>query len=154
MKKKSLIALALLSMLLIGLTVLRRNLVRKELYEVSVAGHALSVEIADEPHELMRGLMSRKELDQNQGMLFVFENLGRHPFWMKNTLISLDMLWLNENFEIIHIENSVPPCRESPCLSYAAETNKAKYVLEVNGGWTLEKGVKVGDVVEFSSREI
>jgi hypothetical protein len=115
---------------------------------VEINGHVIRAEIADSPKEQALGLMFRKSLPENSGMLFLFEQDAKHSFWMKNTKIPLDIIWINSRKEIVHIEHSVPPCPESPCLSYRPLAN-ARYVLETNGGWTIKNGVKTGDTVNF-----
>jgi uncharacterized membrane protein (UPF0127 family) len=83
----------------------------------------VNAEVADTPTSRERGLMFRPDLAPSQGMLFVFEEPGYHPFWMKNCLISLDIIWLDEEGRVLSIAESVPPCRlpdcEPPCGSNA-----------------------------------
>ena len=74
-----------------------------------------------------------KEMPENEGMLFIFEKSGIYPFWMKNTLIPLDIIWLDENQNIVFIKKNALPCKEDPCPSI--NPNKtARYVLEINSG--------------------
>ena len=108
----------------------------------------VNVEVVQKPEELSRGLQFRKSLDKNSGMLFIFPQAGVYQFWMKDTLIPLDMLWLNEEREIMHIARQVPPCVEDPCPTYGPEES-SRYVLEVNAGYTDELGLKVGGQAEF-----
>ena len=103
----------------------------------------INVEIADDNQERMRGLMFREHLNENNGMLFVFENEERQIFWMKNTLIPLDMIFININFKIVDIKHAVP-CEENPCPLYES-SKPAKYVLEVNGNFTTRDNIKIGD---------
>lgn len=103
----------------------------------------INVEIADSERERTNGLMFRENLCGNCGMLFIFDDSDFRSFWMKNTLISLDMIFINENFVIVDIKN-VDPCTTEVCGTYS---NKAKYVLEVNEGYTRENNIKVGDTI-------
>ena len=105
----------------------------------------ISAEIADTPEERDRGLMFRTELAEDRGMLFIFETEGLYSFWMKNTLIPLDMIWIGQNFSIVHIEHAVP-CTTEPCEFYTPNT-PAKYVVEVVSGFVDAHNVKVGDSV-------
>ena len=73
-------------------------------------GRSVRAELAVNDEERARGLMFRDQLMADQGMLFVFAEDEPHSFWMKNTLIPLDMLWLGSDRRIIHIEKNVPPC--------------------------------------------
>src|SRR3989344_4541488 len=74
----------------------------------------INVEIADDNEERMKGLMFRERLDENAGMLFVFEDEQYQAFWMKNTLIPLDIIFIGKNLEIVDIENAVP-CKTGDC---------------------------------------
>lgn len=108
----------------------------------------VTVEIADTPELRQRGLMFREHLGPNEGMVFVFDEPGFYPFWMKNTLIPLDMIWVDEQFRVVHVAASVPPCKADPCPSYPHE-GKAKYVVEVVSGFARRHHVKVGDRLVF-----
>jgi uncharacterized membrane protein (UPF0127 family) len=108
----------------------------------------VSVEIAGTPAQRERGLMFRERMGPQEGMIFLFEEAGSHPFWMKNTLIPLDMIWLDAGRKIVHIAHSVPPCKADPCPTYPHE-GQALYVVEVNAGFAKKHAVKVGDVLEF-----
>jgi len=74
--------------------------------------------------------MYRESLPEKKGMLFVFPTSDIHDFWMKNTIIPLDMIWIDNQFKVVHIANA-QPCTEDPCKIYAPRT-LAKYVLEIN----------------------
>ena len=92
--------------------------------------------------------MNREQLDKNKGMLFIFDESSKYSFWMKNTLIPLDIIWINENLEIVWIAENVNPCEEDPCPSYIPQ-EKAKYVLEINGGLSEKHGFKINDKVKL-----
>ena len=105
----------------------------------------LKVELAQAPGEKAKGLMYRAELPEDSGMLFVFDRDAPRAFWMKNTLIPLDMIFINSQMKVVEVKSKVPPCREDPCPSYPSEP--AMYVLEINGGLAERKGIVVGDTV-------
>jgi uncharacterized membrane protein (UPF0127 family) len=115
---------------------------------VCFAQKCVSVELAQTSEEHVRGLMFRDSLDEGNGMLFIFPVEGTYNFWMKNTLIPLDVIWINQNFEVVHIE-SATPCSDDPCQVYTSD-EKAKYVLEVNSGFADENGIKVGNNVTIN----
>ena len=94
-----------------------------------------------------KGLMFRERLDDGRGMLFAFEGDAERSFWMKNTLIDLDLLFIGSDFEIKKIHHAVP-CVEDPCQLYGSGT-PVKYVLEINGGLAGELNVTEGDSVEI-----
>ncbi len=102
------------------------------------------VEVPDDAEEHMRGLMFREHLPWNAGMLFAFNSEESRAFWMKNTLIPLDMIFVDDNSEIVDIIENVPPCEQDPCPVYPSE-EPAQYVLEVNAGFVQQNGVQVGD---------
>jgi uncharacterized membrane protein (UPF0127 family) len=96
-------------------------------------GRVFLAEVADTPAERARGLMYRERLEPKLGMVFVFEEPDLHSFWMKNTHISLDILWLDRWGRVVHIERGVPPCVEEPCPGYTP-LRAAAGVLEVAAG--------------------
>ncbi len=105
----------------------------------------INVEIADDNNEREKGLMLRESLDENSGMLFVFEKEEPQTFWMKNTLISLDIIFIDKNNKIIGIEKA-EPCKQDPCALYRS-SGPAKYILEVNAGFSAKNKISVGDKV-------
>lgn len=115
---------------------------------VNINDNMIIVEIADDNEERIQGLMFRDELDYNSGMLFVFNNEKIRSFWMKNTYIPLDMIFISSNKTIVDIHENTEPCKTVGCKSYISN-KPARYVLEVNSGYVSEKGFKVGDEVEF-----
>jgi uncharacterized protein len=107
----------------------------------------IKAEIADSGSEMAKGLMFRKYLGQNEGMLFVFPDSAVRTFWMKNTLIPLDMIFIAENKTIVKIHHAIP-CESEKCPMYGSGL-PAKYVLEVNANFTLAYGIKEGDKAEI-----
>jgi uncharacterized protein len=111
-------------------------------------GGSIVAELAVTNEERARGLMFRERIGSDQGMLFVFEEEGLYPFWMKNTLIPLDILWLGGDRRIVHIAADVPPCTAEPCATYGPEI-PASFVLELKAGEARARGLKPGDRLEF-----
>ena len=111
-------------------------------------GERVSAELAASEESWMKGLMFRKGLNEDQGMLFVFEEEGRHAFWMKNVNISIDIIWMDRQKRIVHIEHRVPPCREDPCPSYSPGY-PSLYVLELCAGAVEALNLQMFDRVEF-----
>jgi len=95
-----------------------------------------------------KGLMNVKNLPENQGMLFVFLDESRKSFWMKNTYIPLDLIFISRDKKIVEIKENFEPCQQKNCPSYTSQ-KKAKYVLEVNGGFCQKHQIKEGDEVRF-----
>lgn len=109
---------------------------------------AVSVEIASDPETRTQGLMFRDHLPESVGMIFLFPQAGDYPFWMKNTLIPLDMIWIDEGHRIVHIAHDVPPCKADPCPDYPPNA-KASAVLELAAGVAAKHHLKDGDVLQF-----
>ncbi len=124
--------------------------VRQTLRTVDVSlparGQAWVVEVADTPRAQVRGLMGRAEMRDEAGMLFVWGEGGRRSFWMKNTLIPLDIVFLDTDKRVVEVV-TMEPCVADPCASRGPKTANVQYVLEVNGGTFAGE---VGDVLEFS----
>lgn len=113
-------------------------------YPVCFGGNCYMSELAATPQERERGLMFRESLADGKGMFFVFDEDGKHDFWMKNTLIPLDIVWMGEGGEVSHIAENVQPCRSDPCPLFVPPT-VARYVLEINAGEARRIGLKAGD---------
>jgi len=103
-------------------------------------------EIADTPEKHARGLMFRNRIRNDYGMLFVFADDDIRSFWMKNTRITLDMIFLNREQQIVDMHLCVPPCRIDPCPSYTS-SSPARYVLEVAGGTAKKLNLQIGDKI-------
>ncbi len=112
-------------------------------------GRVVSAEIADTPEKMQRGYMFRERIGNKEGMIFVYPSAGFHSMWMKNTLVPLDMVWMDSGFRVVHIERSVPPCRKDPCPAYGS-LRRASYVLEVQGGSIAPDRLELGDRVSVA----
>ena len=104
------------------------------------------VEFAITDYQKERGLMYRYKMEPNQAMFFIFERQEIRSFWMKNTYISLDMVFIDENFQIVDIYENAFPLSEESILSKVP----AKYVLEIRGGLSKSLGIEIGNKVEVS----
>jgi hypothetical protein len=105
----------------------------------------VQVELAVTNLQLRQGLMYRKSLPEFRGMLFMFPFESHQTFWMKNTLIPLDMIFIGENMKVRGIvENAAPESEHVLGIE-----QPSRYVLEVNAGYSSKHGVKAGDAVEF-----
>lgn len=114
--------------------------------------HFFQVEIADEPGEHSRGLMFRDALSENSGMLFLYPYPRPASFWMKNTKIPLDMLFIDADGRIVKIAEETTPFSLDPVSSDAPVVG----ILEIAGGESERKGIEVGDLakwMEFPSKD-
>ncbi len=119
-------------------------------YLVTIGKTRVYAEAATTPAELETGLMNRTFLNENAGMLFVFQTEQKQSFWMKNMRISLDIVFITTDMHVLDIYQSVPPCTADPCVSYASNA-PIKYVLEVNAGFSEQHGIASGDTVFIST---
>lgn len=106
------------------------------------------VEIVSTSEDMARGLMFRDSMPEEHSMLFIFPETIPLAFWMKNTLIPLDMIFMDENMTVVHIANAVP-CKADPCEHYDSPL-PGKYVLEINSGLAAEKNIVVGTKMQLS----
>lgn len=115
------------------------------------SGHEFSLEVAATPEERARGYMFRERVGPREGMLFLFEDSGAHDFWMKNCRTSLDIVWLDEQWRVVDLAESLPPCPDDgPCPTFAP-TAPARYVLEFAGGTARAEGLARGQSVVILS---
>lgn len=103
------------------------------------------VEVAKTPEETSNGLMGRKHLGKDEGMLFIFEAEDYHGFWMKNTLVPLSIAFIDKDGRIVKITDMEPLS-----LQTHAPPRPVIYALEMNKGWFSSNGIKAGDIVRFS----
>lgn len=113
--------------------------------QVKIGYHSFQVEVADGPDTWAKGLMFRPFLPKHRGMLFVFPQEDIHVFWMKNTQISLDMIWIGQNDVVAYVHSKAIPFDETMINPKV----KARYVLEIRGGLASDYNIKVGDTVRF-----
>lgn len=112
-------------------------------FPLKIKGHGLRAELANSEESRRTGLMHRRSMAENQGMLFVYEQPGLHAMWMKNTLIPLSVAFLDRDGRIINIEDMEPQT-----LDAHGATAEASYSLEMNQGWFAKRGIRPGDRVE------
>ncbi len=108
-----------------------------------INGDQYSIEIAKTSSQRQQGLMFRENLSIRKGMLFIYPQPGNHRIWMKNTLIPLSVIWLDDNETVIEVK-ILPPCKFDPCPSYGV-SKPAKYIIELS---SEVMGVKSGDSIK------
>lgn len=106
----------------------------------------LDIEIAETDYETQTGLMYRKGMDENQGMLFIFPKATPHSFYMKNTEFPLDIIYIDENLSIASFHENAQPFSEESLPSRVP----VQYVLEINAGLVEKWGLQIGDAVTFT----
>ena len=109
---------------------------------LSAGMHAIQAEVAQSPDERSIGLMFRKSMGTDDGMLFVFEQSGQQCFWMKNTLLPLSVAFIADDGTIVNIEAMKPQTLDDHCSA-----KPVRFVLEMNDGWFARRGIKVGSKI-------
>lgn len=127
--------------LIFGMTLLVSTQVQAQMPRLELAAgfHRIDAEIAADQPNRMQGLMNRRSMAANQGMLFVFPRADRHCMWMRNTLLPLAVAFLDEQGQIINIEEMQPQTENNHCAAAPA-----RFALEMNRGWFASKGLKAG----------
>ena len=145
---QKILILILVLFLVLALMLFLNSFQKKKQGQVCFRDYCFQVEIAQTPTQRAKGLMFRKELERNQGMLFVFSSEKQHSFCMKNVSFPLDIIWLNENKEVVFLSQDNQPCNTLKCV-VIKPTENAKYVLEINGGLINDIGLEIGDQLIF-----
>ena len=114
--------------------------------------HTFQVEIADEDRERYQGLKYRTQISEQGGMFFVFPDKSTKSFWMKDTYVPLDIIFINEELEVVNIEHA-EPCEVKDCPTYESK-RPVKYVLEIKGGLAEELGIEKNDKITVSGIDI
>jgi uncharacterized membrane protein (UPF0127 family) len=113
------------------------------------SGKVLQTEVMVKDEDRAMGLMFRPSLPKDRGMLFIFERSDFHGIWMKNCRFPIDILWLDENRRVVHLEEAVPPCKADPCPTYAP-LRDAAYVVELNAKQARHEKAVVGSEIKFT----
>jgi uncharacterized membrane protein (UPF0127 family) len=118
---------------------------------VELHGHHFDVELAADDATRERGLMFRDEMPADHGMLFLFDTPHELQFWMKNCRMPLDILYFDEKYKLVSMQQRVPPCRSAgnDCPVYPSNA-PARYVLELNAGTADKLGVEIGDELKVT----
>jgi len=113
-------------------------------------GQVIKIETMIDNRDLMRGMMFRTSIASDHGMLFVHSKADKHPYWMYQTLIPLDMIWMDDQHHIIEVAENAQPCNTvaSQCRTYGG-TEPSRYVLELGGGMAKKYGLKLGDTIAW-----
>ena len=116
------------------------------------SGTVLQVEVMVKDEDRAMGLMFRPSLPKDRGMLFIFERSDFHSIWMKNCKFPIDIVWLDEDKKVVHVAESVPPCKADPCPVYNP-LRRAAYVVELNAGQARREKAVLGAAFAFTLPE-
>lgn len=117
--------------------------------QLKIGEAVLQIEIADSPAARAQGLSGRKNLSENAGMLFVFEQSGYYNFWMPDMKFSLDIIWIDEENTIIGFAENAPPLIDKKNVVLYQPPSPVKYALEVNAGFVAKHNIVVGQKIQF-----
>ena len=109
----------------------------------------LDVKVADTEDLRAVGLQFQEPLPSNEGMLFVYDKPKKQSLWMLRMIFSIDMLWMDTDGNVVHIEKNVPPCDKAPCDTYKNKSNDAKYILEVTAGFVEKNKITKDSKMEI-----
>jgi uncharacterized membrane protein (UPF0127 family) len=111
------------------------------------SGHEFALEVAADDLARQRGYMGREKIGPRDGMIFVFDDVGRHSFWMKECKVALDMVWLDDNLRVVWTAVNRTPCPPSGECPSIAPPFPARYVLEFAAGTVAAESLRAGDAV-------
>lgn len=120
-----------------------------EVSKIKINGVELMAELADTQEKRRLGLMYRDYLPERGGMLFILDREDQSSFWMMNMHIGLDIIWIDNDYKIIHITEHAKPCTDEISECTYKPDEPAKYVLEVNAGFSKKYNIREGDIVEI-----
>ncbi len=145
--KKIFILLIILFFILIGFFIIYKGYFSMKTKTVTINGTKINVEFAETLNQRNKGLSGRKELPEKQGMLFIYDRPDYYSFWMKDMIIPLDFIWINQG-KIIQINENILPQDYQPPKTLVPK-QKVDKVLEVNAGTAKKLNFRVGDIVIF-----
>ncbi|MDP2925713.1 MAG: DUF192 domain-containing protein [Nanoarchaeota archaeon] len=152
MEKRYLLLLVLILLIIITISTVRlnhninNNEKAKDISKVIFQNNiSVNVELSKTSEEHEKGLMFREKLDENSGMLFIFEDDKIRDFWMKNTLIPLDIIFIDKDLKIVKIAEAIP-CEIEDCPIYSSDI-PARYVLELSKGYCKNNDIGIGDKI-------
>jgi uncharacterized membrane protein (UPF0127 family) len=118
---------------------------------LKVNGTTIKLLVADTPESRELGLGGRASLPDDEAMIFVFDVPGRYEFWMKDMKFPLDMVWLDKNFKVVHIESNISPS-SYPDQTFMPESD-SQYVIEANSFFAQKNNLKIGDIAEVNLKK-
>lgn len=127
-----------------------KSLSSYEKANITINGFSLIADVPVTIDEFQKGLDIKNQINENQAMLFIFKEQGKMPFWMHGMKFPIDIIWFDNNSNVVHIEHNLQPCKtDLACPSYSPENN-ALYVLETRMGFSERHNVKIGTHMNFN----
>ena len=150
MKKKFFAIFFLVIFSLVGFFLINqssKNLTPENIKQIKIAGQNIKAILALNEEKQTKGLSGKEKLENDEGMLFVFDKAGKYNFWMKDMNFPIDIIWIGEDMKVVYIKKDADPKLYPE--TYGPELD-AKYVLEVVSGFSEKNNLKVGDEVLFT----
>jgi len=152
-RKSRIITLVLLAILLMSLsTFLVQRDDSKTIIVTFPTGTELEAEVADTPEKLLFGLAFQEALPPNGGMIYIFEQAGAHRVTTKEYRFPVDLIWIDEQHQVVQLLEKVEPCRMDPCPWYGPPPMAVRYLIQAEAGFIKDKGVAIGDELKYTLR--
>ena len=151
MQNVSKLMLVIVFLIVLGSLVVTWKLTWKRSFQVTrltIAGQILKVEVVKTPQAQAQGLSTRQDLVENEGMLFVFDHPARYSFWMKDMNFPIDIIWLNQNFQVVYIKKNAEP---SSYPEIFTSDQNAQYVLEVIAGFSDRNNLELLNIASIEN---
>lgn len=140
-------------LLLLVVTSFMRTIQQQGVILTLPGGQQVILEIADSPEERMLGLFLMKTLPEDRGMLFIFEPRDPRKLWTRGYRFPIDLLWLDEKFQVLNYEEGVSPCHSDPCPNYSPGDERAQYAVAISAGQIKQNGLSQGTRLNLSRAE-
>lgn len=153
LSKKRILFLFAMALLLITGAMLFNAPPQTQIIEIQFpSGARLLADVADTPEKLLFGLAFREFLPKNEGMLFIFDKSDAHRIWTKGFQIPVDVIWVDESKQVVHLVKGAEPCSQDPCPFYGPPPQNARYIIQTNVGFAQREGVVAGTELTFALR--
>jgi uncharacterized membrane protein (UPF0127 family) len=116
-------------------------------------GQQITLDVADSPEERLMGLFFMKTLPEDRGMVFIFEEGEPLRLWTRGYRFSIDLVWLDREFQVVSYHEGISPCEKDPCPTYSPEDEKAPYAIAIAAGQVRQQGLAKGDRLNLSRTE-
>jgi len=149
--KKRILFLIVMALLLVSGAMLFNAPHQTEIFQINFPnGVSLQGEVANTPEKLLFGLAFRERLRPDGAMLLIFEESGPHTVWTKAFQMPVDLIWVDESKQIVHLVSDAQPCNEPKCPRFGPPPKNARYIIETSGGFIRKADVQLGQKLSFA----
>ena len=150
-KKKRILFLVVMALLLVSGAMLFNAPHQTEIFQINFpTGVSLQGEVANTPEKLLFGLAFRERLRPDGAMLLIFDESGPHTVWTKAFQMPVDLIWVDESKQIVHLVRNAQPCHETTCPRFGPPPTNARYIIETEAGFIRRAEVQVGQELSFA----